>query len=180
MNPPSPSPYLTFLPSPANPNFFYSHLHHHPSLTTTTTQSLHQHHHLCLCHSLPVSLPLSQHSNTSSTSPKPPSTLSPLSSPPPPPLPPSAPAVSISTTAFRRNPFSATPSNALLPLPLFSTLTPSCSNHCATPTLSNPPDNSSIRTASFKPYTIPTPTSASPLTITATSAPISSTVIAPA
>ncbi|KAF5951055.1 hypothetical protein HYC85_013048 [Camellia sinensis] len=36
MNPPSPSPYLTFLPSPANPNFFYSHLHHHPSLTTTT------------------------------------------------------------------------------------------------------------------------------------------------
>ncbi|CAL5395263.1 unnamed protein product [Camellia sinensis] len=37
MNPPSPSPYLTFLPSPTNPNFFYSHLHHHPSLTTTTT-----------------------------------------------------------------------------------------------------------------------------------------------
>ncbi|KAI8004315.1 U11/U12 small nuclear ribonucleoprotein 48 kDa protein [Camellia lanceoleosa] len=36
MNPPSPSPYLTFLPSPTNPNFFYSHLHHHPSLTTTT------------------------------------------------------------------------------------------------------------------------------------------------
>ncbi|GMP55607.1 hypothetical protein CsSME_00020376 [Camellia sinensis var. sinensis] len=36
MNPLSRSPCLTFLPSPANPNFFYSHLHHHPSLTTTT------------------------------------------------------------------------------------------------------------------------------------------------
>ncbi|GMP30935.1 hypothetical protein CsSME_00015536 [Camellia sinensis var. sinensis] len=40
MNPPSPLPYLTFLPSlpnpNPNPNFLYSHLHHHPSSTTTT------------------------------------------------------------------------------------------------------------------------------------------------
>ncbi|CAL5440037.1 unnamed protein product [Camellia sinensis] len=50
--------------------------------------------------------------------------------------------------------------------------------HCAAPTLSNPPNNSSIRTTSFKPYTIPTPTFASPLTITATLVPISSTLMA--
>ncbi|KAL7185049.1 hypothetical protein ACSBR2_027065 [Camellia fascicularis] len=43
MNPPSPLPYLTFLPSPhnpnpnPNPNFFYSHLNHHPSSTTTNS-----------------------------------------------------------------------------------------------------------------------------------------------
>ncbi|CAL5406927.1 unnamed protein product [Camellia sinensis] len=43
MNPPSPLPYLTFLPSPQNPNpnpnpnFFYSHLNHHPSSTTTNS-----------------------------------------------------------------------------------------------------------------------------------------------
>ncbi|KAI8004807.1 Helicase SEN1 [Camellia lanceoleosa] len=174
MNPPSPSPCLTFLPSPANPNFFYSHLHHHPSLTTTTN---------------------------SITSPTPP----PLPQPQPPDLPIALSTLkhfihlskttlhSISTlipttTALCPCPFNfhhrlpleslfRTPSNALFSLPLFSTLTPSCSNHCATLTLSNPPDNSSIRTASFKPYTIPTPTSASPLTITAISAPISSTVL---
>ncbi|CAL5404068.1 unnamed protein product [Camellia sinensis] len=43
MNPPSPLPHLTFLPSPQNPNpnpnsnFFYSHLNHHPSSTTTNS-----------------------------------------------------------------------------------------------------------------------------------------------
>ncbi|KAI8012255.1 hypothetical protein LOK49_LG06G02415 [Camellia lanceoleosa] len=73
MNPPSPSPYLTFLPSlPLSP--------------PPPTQSLH-HCHLRLCRSLPISQPLSQHSNTSSTSPKPPITPPPLSSPPPPPPP---------------------------------------------------------------------------------------------
>ncbi|CAL5363038.1 unnamed protein product [Camellia sinensis] len=61
---------------------------------------------------------------------------------------------------------------------LTSTSTPSYSNHYATPTLSNPPNNSTIRTASFKPHTIPTPTFASSLTITATSASISSTLMA--
>ncbi|KAI7981024.1 hypothetical protein LOK49_Contig79G00001, partial [Camellia lanceoleosa] len=56
MNPPSPAPYLTFLPSlPLSP--------------LPPTQSLY-HRHLRLCRSLPISQSLSQHSNTSSTSPK--------------------------------------------------------------------------------------------------------------
>ncbi|KAI7981899.1 hypothetical protein LOK49_Contig8G00015 [Camellia lanceoleosa] len=133
---------------------------------------------LWLC--LLISQPLSQHSNSSFTSTKPPTTPPPLSSPPPlpPPPPPSTPVLSISSTAFHRNPSSATPSNALLPFPPFSTSTPSYSNHYATLTLSNPPNNSLIRTASFKPYTIPTPTSAPPSTITATLVPISSTLMA--
>ncbi|KAI8013946.1 hypothetical protein LOK49_LG05G01283 [Camellia lanceoleosa] len=167
MNPPSPSPYLTFLPSiPLSP--------------PPPTQSLH-HRHLHLCRSLSVSQPLSQHSNTSSTSPKPPTTPPPLSSPPPPPPPPPPP--SALSFQFPPPPSIGIPLLPLPPMPFFR-FPPSQSRPPPTPITTlhqhsqTLPNNSLIRTVSFKPYTIPTPTSASPSTITATLVPISSTLMA--